>query len=146
MTAFRSYLMFVHGSSFGVLEKWKVGYIEGNFLRETVFARREIFDLSCMGVVFTNCEFTCCISKKRFSDVSRLSLCPININGIFFEQVYSFDISGYRLLNIEDLYVVKVWQFFVPCCKPCCLKLQFLIQTYIKNTRIHHIWNYSIIR
>lgn len=29
-----------------------------------MFARREIFDLSRMGVVFINCEFTRCISKK----------------------------------------------------------------------------------
>lgn len=29
-----------------------------------MFARRETFDLSCMGVVFINYEFTCCISKK----------------------------------------------------------------------------------
>lgn len=46
--------------------------------------------------------------EKRFSDVFRLSLCPISINGIFLEQVYSFDISGYRLLNIEGLYVIEV--------------------------------------
>lgn len=46
--------------------------------------------------------------QKRFSDVLRLSLCPISINGISFEQVYSFDISGYRLLNIEGLYVVEI--------------------------------------
>lgn len=71
-----------------------------------MFARREIFDLSCMGVVLINCGFTC--FQKWFSDVLRLSLCPISINGISFEQVYSFDISGYRLLNIEGLYVVEI--------------------------------------